>query len=181
TRPSRSGPAHRRRSPAARGWSWAASRRRRSWAPPTRSPRRRRWRPPPARRRAARTCGRPRAGGRAATRARCRPDGRGLSGGTPLRHLQLKLQSDLHVVRLTTLAQEAAMAGEIVLSPPPDVTVPDVPLHEFVLADAIGRADQAALVDGPSGRTLTYGQLARGVRPVGARLGARGSAQREWV
>src|SRR5918999_856962 len=52
------------------------------------------------------------------------------------------------------------MAGEVVLSPHPDVSIPDLPLHEFVLADAMGRADQEALVDGPSGRTLTYGQLA---------------------
>jgi acyl-CoA synthetase (AMP-forming)/AMP-acid ligase II len=66
------------------------------------------------------------------------------------------------------------MAGEVVLSPHPDVTVPDLPLHEFVLADAMGRADQAALVDGPSGRTLTYGQLAGGVRRVAAGLAARG-------
>ena len=69
------------------------------------------------------------------------------------------------------------MAGEIVLSPHPDVTVPDVPLHEYVLADAMGRADQAALIDGPSGRTLTYGQLAGGVRRVAAGLAARGFAK----
>ena len=69
------------------------------------------------------------------------------------------------------------MAGEVVLSPHPDVTVPDLPLHEFVLADAIGRADQAALIDGPSGRTLTYGQLAAGVRRVAAGLAARGFAK----
>jgi acyl-CoA synthetase (AMP-forming)/AMP-acid ligase II len=66
------------------------------------------------------------------------------------------------------------MAGEVVLSPHPDVTVPDVPLHEFVLVDAMQRADQAALIDGPSGRTLTYGQLAGGVRRVAAGLAARG-------
>jgi acyl-CoA synthetase (AMP-forming)/AMP-acid ligase II len=66
------------------------------------------------------------------------------------------------------------MAGEVVLSPHPDVSVPDVALHEFVLADAMQRADQAALVDGPSGRTLTYGQLAGGVRRVAAGLAARG-------
>jgi acyl-CoA synthetase (AMP-forming)/AMP-acid ligase II len=71
------------------------------------------------------------------------------------------------------------MAGEIVLSPHPDVTVPDVPLHEFVLADAMGRADQQALVDGPTGRTLTYGQLAGGVRRVAAGLAARGFAKGE--
>jgi acyl-CoA synthetase (AMP-forming)/AMP-acid ligase II len=66
------------------------------------------------------------------------------------------------------------MAGEVVRSPHPDVTIPDVPLHEFVLAEAMQRAGQAALVDGPSGRTLTYGQLAGGVRRVAAGLGARG-------
>ena len=71
------------------------------------------------------------------------------------------------------------MAGEIVLSPHPDVTVPDVPLHEFVLADAMSRADQEALVDGPTGRTLTYGQLAGGVRRVAAGLAARGFAKGE--
>jgi acyl-CoA synthetase (AMP-forming)/AMP-acid ligase II len=69
------------------------------------------------------------------------------------------------------------MAGEIVLSPHPDVTVPDVPLHEYVLADAMGRADQEALIDGPSGRTLTYGQLAGGIRRVAAGLAARGFAK----
>ena len=71
------------------------------------------------------------------------------------------------------------MAGEVVLSPHPDVTVPDVPLHEFVLADAMRRASQAALIDGPSGRTLTYGQLAGGVRRVAAGLAARGLAKGE--
>jgi acyl-CoA synthetase (AMP-forming)/AMP-acid ligase II len=69
------------------------------------------------------------------------------------------------------------MAGEVVLSPHPDVEIPDVPLHEFVLADAGRRTDQAALIDGPSGRTLTYGQLAGGVRRVAAGLAARGFAK----
>ena len=69
------------------------------------------------------------------------------------------------------------MAGEIVLSPHPDVTIPDMALHDFVLQDAMGRADQAALIDGPSGRTLTYGQLAGGVRKVAAGLAARGFAK----
>jgi acyl-CoA synthetase (AMP-forming)/AMP-acid ligase II len=69
------------------------------------------------------------------------------------------------------------MAGEIVLSPHPDVTIPDLPLHEYVLRDAMDRADQAALIDGPSGRTLTYGQLAGGVRRVAAGLAARGFAK----
>jgi acyl-CoA synthetase (AMP-forming)/AMP-acid ligase II len=66
------------------------------------------------------------------------------------------------------------MAPQIVTSPNPHVDIPEVPLHELVLADAGRRADVAALVDGPSGRTLTYGQLAGGVRRVAAGLAARG-------
>jgi acyl-CoA synthetase (AMP-forming)/AMP-acid ligase II len=66
------------------------------------------------------------------------------------------------------------MAPEIVTSPHPDVQIPDVPLHELVLADAGRRADAPALVDGPTGRTLTFGQLAGGVRRVAAGLAARG-------
>jgi acyl-CoA synthetase (AMP-forming)/AMP-acid ligase II len=66
------------------------------------------------------------------------------------------------------------MAPEIVTSPHPDVQIPDVPLHQLVLADAGRRADAPALVDGPSGRTLTFGQLAGGVRRVAAGLAARG-------
>jgi acyl-CoA synthetase (AMP-forming)/AMP-acid ligase II len=69
------------------------------------------------------------------------------------------------------------MAGEVVLSPHADVTIPDLPLHEFVLADAVRRADQEALIDGPSGRTLTFGQLAGGVRRVAAGLAARDFAK----
>jgi acyl-CoA synthetase (AMP-forming)/AMP-acid ligase II len=69
------------------------------------------------------------------------------------------------------------MAGEIVLSPHPDVTIPDLPLHEFVLAGAMDRAEVPALIDGPSGRTLTFGQLAGGVRRVAAGLAARGFAK----
>src|SRR5438105_918161 len=59
-------------------------------------------------------------------------------------------------------------------SPYPDVPVPDVALHRFVLAGAAERADQPALIDGPSGRALTYGQLAAGVERLAAGLTARG-------
>src|SRR5216117_3748324 len=59
-------------------------------------------------------------------------------------------------------------------SPYPDVRVPDVALHRFVLAGAVERADQPALIDGPSGRVLTYGQLAAGVERLAAGLTARG-------
>src|SRR2546430_370395 len=63
---------------------------------------------------------------------------------------------------------------QAIRSPYPDVRVPDVALHRFVLAGAAERADQPALIDGPSGRALTYGQLAAGVERLAAGLTARG-------
>jgi len=59
-------------------------------------------------------------------------------------------------------------------SPYPDVTVPDVSVHRFVLARAAELGDKPALIDGPCGRTLTYGQLGAGVERVAAGLAARG-------
>ena len=41
----------------------------------------------------------------------------------------------------------------------PDVAIPEVALSAFVLRDAAARGDKPALIDGPSGRTITYGQL----------------------
>lgn len=59
-------------------------------------------------------------------------------------------------------------------SPFATVTIPDLSLPEFVMQDFADRADQPALVDGPSGRTLTYGQLAEAIPAVAAGLHARG-------
>ncbi len=59
-------------------------------------------------------------------------------------------------------------------SPYPDVPVPDVPLHRFVLARAAELGDKPALIDGPSGRMVTYAQLGAGVDRVAAGLAARG-------
>ena len=59
-------------------------------------------------------------------------------------------------------------------SPYPDVPVPDVSVHRFVLARAAELGDKPALIDGPCGRTLTYGQLGAGVERVAAGLAARG-------
>lgn len=59
-------------------------------------------------------------------------------------------------------------------SPHPDVTIPPVPLHEYVLRHAQRLANKPALIDGPSGRTLTYGQLAGGIRACAAGLAKRG-------
>ena len=59
-------------------------------------------------------------------------------------------------------------------SPFPDVAIPNVPLTDFVLARAGGLGDRPALIDGPSGRTITYAELAESVRAVAAALAGRG-------
>jgi acyl-CoA synthetase (AMP-forming)/AMP-acid ligase II len=59
-------------------------------------------------------------------------------------------------------------------SPFPDIDLPDVPLTSYVLRQATQLADKAALIDGPTGRALTYGQLAKTVRRTATGLTARG-------
>ncbi len=59
-------------------------------------------------------------------------------------------------------------------SPLAPVHIPEVSLTEFVLQRAAKLADKPALIDGLSGRTLTYAQLADAVRSVAANLAARG-------
>lgn len=56
----------------------------------------------------------------------------------------------------------------------PDVEIPDVSLTEFVLGGAAVRAERPALIDGVSGRVLTYAQLAGAVRAAAAGLAQRG-------
>src|SRR5262245_11182161 len=59
-------------------------------------------------------------------------------------------------------------------SPHPDVTIPEVPLTSFVLHRAQQLGDKPALIDGPSGRTITYAQLAGAIRLAAAGLARRG-------
>jgi acyl-CoA synthetase (AMP-forming)/AMP-acid ligase II len=56
----------------------------------------------------------------------------------------------------------------------PDVSIPSVPIHEYVLRHAQRLAAKPALIDGPTGRTLTYGQLAGGIQACAAGLAAKG-------
>ncbi len=56
----------------------------------------------------------------------------------------------------------------------PDVAIPDVPLPSFVLERAAALGDKPALIDGPSGRVVTYAGLAGGVRKAAAGLAQRG-------
>ena len=55
-----------------------------------------------------------------------------------------------------------------------DVAIPDVPLHDFVLARADELGDKPALIDAPTGRTITYAQLSASVSAVAAWLAAWG-------
>jgi len=64
-------------------------------------------------------------------------------------------------------------------SPHPDIAIPDIVVHRFVLARAAALRDKPALIDAASGRTLTYGQLAGGADRVAAGLAARGFAPGE--
>jgi acyl-CoA synthetase (AMP-forming)/AMP-acid ligase II len=62
----------------------------------------------------------------------------------------------------------------IIASAFPDVAIPDVTLPEYVLAHASERGGKPAIVDGASGRALTYADLVSGVRRCAAGLAARG-------
>jgi len=62
----------------------------------------------------------------------------------------------------------------IVRSPFPDVTIPDVSFPAYVLRHAARLAEKPALIDGATGQTYTYGQLADAVRRVAAGLAQRG-------
>ena len=66
------------------------------------------------------------------------------------------------------------MTSTIIRSPYPDVTIPNISLPDFVFADAAKHAAKPALIDGPSGRTITYGELVAGARGVAGGLAARG-------
>ena len=59
----------------------------------------------------------------------------------------------------------------------PDVAIPDVSYPAFILQHVRERGDQPVLVDGPSGRSLTLGQIATGARRVAAGLARRGFAK----
>ena len=59
-------------------------------------------------------------------------------------------------------------------SPHPDVEIPDVALTPFIFSRVEARAEKAALVDGATGRTLTYGELYAQARRLAAGLARAG-------
>ena len=62
----------------------------------------------------------------------------------------------------------------IYTSPEADVEVPDVDVSSFVLERAPELSDKPALIDGPSGRRVSYAELSESVRAFAAGLAAHG-------
>jgi acyl-CoA synthetase (AMP-forming)/AMP-acid ligase II len=62
----------------------------------------------------------------------------------------------------------------VIRSPFPDVEIPNKPLTDVVLARAGEFSAAPALIDAPSGRTITYAQLRESVRAVAVALDERG-------
>ncbi|MDQ2937538.1 MAG: AMP-binding protein, partial [Acidobacteriota bacterium] len=58
--------------------------------------------------------------------------------------------------------------------PFPEITIPEVPITTFVLQKAKERGDKPALIDGPTGRVLTYAKLVESISRVAASLAKRG-------
>ena len=59
-------------------------------------------------------------------------------------------------------------------SPLPPVTPPETTITDFVLASVAQHPDKPALVDGPTGRVLTYTDLDRAIRSLAGGLVQRG-------
>jgi len=66
-------------------------------------------------------------------------------------------------------------------SPFPDVAIPDVTVSEYVLGRAAGLGDKPALIDGPTGRTISYADLRHRTRALAAGLAQRGLRKGEVV
>lgn len=58
--------------------------------------------------------------------------------------------------------------------PYPEVTIPELPVTSFVFQHAANRADKPALIEGETGRTISYGQLVSSIRRAAAGIAARG-------
>lgn len=59
-------------------------------------------------------------------------------------------------------------------SPLPEVVIPDVSITDHVLREAQRVPERPALIDGPTGRTYTYAQLAGAIKAFAGGLTARG-------
>jgi acyl-CoA synthetase (AMP-forming)/AMP-acid ligase II len=66
-------------------------------------------------------------------------------------------------------------------SPYADVAIPEVGVAQMVYQHALQYGDKPAMIDGQTGRTLTYAQLYEGVRRVAGNLAKRGLRKGEVV
>jgi acyl-CoA synthetase (AMP-forming)/AMP-acid ligase II len=71
-------------------------------------------------------------------------------------------------------AREGGTIVTIITSPLPQVEIPTSAITAYVLRHADNLAGKAALIDGPSGRTLTYGRVAEAIARVATALHDRG-------
>ena len=62
----------------------------------------------------------------------------------------------------------------ILRSPFPDVDIPEVPLSSLILERARHWGDKTALIDGPTGRKISYGELASLIERFASGLSRRG-------
>ena len=67
----------------------------------------------------------------------------------------------------------------IIKSPYPDVEIPRTSLTNFVLERAGELGDKPALIEAPTGRTITYSQLADSIRRAASNLSLKGFKQGE--
>src|SRR6185503_9781883 len=67
----------------------------------------------------------------------------------------------------------------IIKSPYPDVEIPQTSFTNFVLERADERGDKPALIEAPTGRTITYSQLADSIRRAASNLSRKGFKQGE--
>lgn len=63
----------------------------------------------------------------------------------------------------------------------PDISIPEQPITEIVLQRAIELADKPAMIDGLTGRTISYNLLADSINRVAAGLAARGFSKGDVV
>jgi 4-coumarate--CoA ligase len=66
-------------------------------------------------------------------------------------------------------------------SPLPDLDIPNLSITEYVLQGADAYPDRPALIDGPTGRTYTYGQLKGMIHSFAGGLAARGLGKGDTI
>jgi acyl-CoA synthetase (AMP-forming)/AMP-acid ligase II len=75
------------------------------------------------------------------------------------------------------VAEVERRAERIIRSSYPDVEIPEVSITDHVLGQAATRGDKPAMIEGATGRTLSYTELSEMVRRVAAGLAAHGLAK----